>query len=153
MSVEARTQPEGLRMYDELIAVHTIMRRSTALTTTALHGVVSGDKVRISALVRIADWQHGFIHHHHTSEDEQFWPVLRGLFPDAVIADDADAACLGLNGVSDGRNVVLPAEATGLAAQLAQRGYRTIPVDMSELRKSGGGPKCCTMELRPEPGH
>jgi N-dimethylarginine dimethylaminohydrolase len=79
--------------------------------------------------------------------------VLRWLFPDAVLADDADAACLGLNGVSDGRNVVLPAQATGLAAQLAQRGYRTVPVDMSELRKSGGGPKCCTMELRPEPGH
>jgi N-dimethylarginine dimethylaminohydrolase len=77
--------------------------------------------------------------------------VLRWLFPDAVLADDADAACLGLNGVSDGRNVILPVEATGLAAQLAKRGYRTIPVDMSELRKSGGGPKCCTMELRPQP--
>jgi N-dimethylarginine dimethylaminohydrolase len=74
--------------------------------------------------------------------------VLRKLFPDAVLAGDADAACLGLNGVSDGRNVVLPTEAVGLAAQLAERGYRPIPVDMSELRKSGGGPKCCTMELR-----
>jgi N-dimethylarginine dimethylaminohydrolase len=76
--------------------------------------------------------------------------VLRKLFPDAVVATDEDAACLGLNGVSDGRNVVLPAPATGLAAQLAQRGYRPIPVDMSELLKSGGGPKCCTMELRPK---
>jgi N-dimethylarginine dimethylaminohydrolase len=74
--------------------------------------------------------------------------VLRKLFPDAVLAGEADAACLGLNGVSDGRNVVLPAEATGLAAQLADRGYQPIPVEMSELRKSGGGPKCCTMELR-----
>jgi N-dimethylarginine dimethylaminohydrolase len=75
--------------------------------------------------------------------------VLRRLFPDAVLATDRDAACLGLNGVSDGRNVVLPAPATDLAAELAQRGYRPIPVDMSELLKSGGGPKCCTMEIRP----
>jgi N-dimethylarginine dimethylaminohydrolase len=74
--------------------------------------------------------------------------VLRTLFPDAIVATDADAGCLGLNAVSDGRNVVLPAEATDLAAQLAERGYRPVPVDLRELRKSGGGPKCCTMELR-----
>src|SRR5205807_59282 len=30
--------------------------------------------------------------------------VLETLFPDAVIADDADAAALGLNAVSDGLN-------------------------------------------------
>ena len=74
--------------------------------------------------------------------------VLRRLFPDAVIATADDAACLGLNGVSDGRNVILPTEAKELADQLAHRGYRPIPIDVSELRKSGGGPKCCTMELR-----
>jgi N-dimethylarginine dimethylaminohydrolase len=74
--------------------------------------------------------------------------VLRRLFPNAVIASDADAECFGLNGVSDGRNVVLSAEATGLAAQLADRGYEPVFVDMSELRKAGGGPKCCTMEIR-----
>ncbi|HEX4722997.1 MAG TPA: amidinotransferase [Pseudonocardiaceae bacterium] len=74
--------------------------------------------------------------------------VLRRLFPDAVIATDADAACLGLNGVSDGRNVVLPMEAAGLAGQLKERGYQPVMVDISELRKAGGGPKCCTMELR-----
>ena len=75
--------------------------------------------------------------------------VLRGLFPDAVLADEQDAACLGLNGVSDGRHVVLPTEATGLAGELAGRGYEVLPVDVSELRKSGGGPKCCTLELHP----
>jgi N-dimethylarginine dimethylaminohydrolase len=74
--------------------------------------------------------------------------VLRRLFPDAVIATAADAECLGLNGVSDGRNVVLPLEATDLADQLAHRGYCPVMVDISELRKSGGGPKCCTLEIR-----
>lgn len=74
--------------------------------------------------------------------------ALRRLYPDAVIATEADAACLGLNGVSDGYHVVLPAEATALAGQLAARGYAPVHVDISELRKSGGGPKCCTMELR-----
>ena len=74
--------------------------------------------------------------------------VLSRLYPDAIIATEADAACLGLNGVSDGRNVVLPIEATGLADQLGIRGYEPVMLDISELRKAGGGPKCCTLELR-----
>jgi arginine dihydrolase len=74
--------------------------------------------------------------------------VLRRLFPDAVIANIADAEVLGLNAVSDGHNVVLPAQATNLAAQLSKAGYSPVPVDVSELRLAGGGPKCCTLELR-----
>jgi N-dimethylarginine dimethylaminohydrolase len=74
--------------------------------------------------------------------------VLRRMFPDAVVATEADAACLGLNAVSDGQHVVLPVEATALADQLAARGFEPVFVDISELRKSGGGPKCCTLELR-----
>jgi N-dimethylarginine dimethylaminohydrolase len=74
--------------------------------------------------------------------------VLRRLYPDAIIATAADAEVLGLNAVSDGRTVVLPVQATGLNAALRDRGYDTIGVDMSELRKAGGGPKCCTLEVR-----
>jgi N-dimethylarginine dimethylaminohydrolase len=50
--------------------------------------------------------------------------------------------------VSDGRHVVLPAQATGLAAALRERGFAPVPVDLSELLKGGGGPKCCTLEVR-----
>ncbi|MBV8541969.1 MAG: amidinotransferase [Pseudonocardiales bacterium] len=74
--------------------------------------------------------------------------VLARLFPDAVIAGPADAACLGLNGVSDGHSVVLPREAVQLGRALAVRGFEPVFVDVSELRRAGGGPKCCTLELR-----
>jgi N-dimethylarginine dimethylaminohydrolase len=74
--------------------------------------------------------------------------VLRDRFPDAILADPADAAVLGLNAVSDGRHVVLPARATRLAAAVAERGFVPVPVDLSELLKGGGGPKCCTLEVR-----
>jgi N-dimethylarginine dimethylaminohydrolase len=74
--------------------------------------------------------------------------VVRERFPDAVVADAADAAVLGLNAVSDGRHVVLPARATRLAAAVAERGFVPVPVDLSELLKGGGGPKCCTLEVR-----
>ncbi|CAO0826593.1 hypothetical protein SMICM17S_10539 [Streptomyces microflavus] len=40
--------------------------------------------------------------------------VLRRLFPDALLAREADAAAFGLNSVSDGRHVLLPQAATGL---------------------------------------
>nr|WP_241661085.1 dimethylargininase [Thermomonospora catenispora] len=74
--------------------------------------------------------------------------VLERLFPDALIADEDDAAVLGLNAVCDGRHVVINAEAQRLIAQLRRHGYEPVPVDLSELRKAGGGPKCCTLEIR-----
>jgi N-dimethylarginine dimethylaminohydrolase len=75
--------------------------------------------------------------------------VLQRLFPDAILATDADARAFGLNSVSDGRNVVVPVQALDLIAELNARGYTPVPIDVSEFRKSGGGPKCCTLELRP----
>jgi N-dimethylarginine dimethylaminohydrolase len=74
--------------------------------------------------------------------------ILRQLFPDALVADEADAAGFGLNVVSDGRQVVLNAEATGMAAKLARAGYTPVPVELSELKKGGGSVKCCVLELR-----
>lgn len=74
--------------------------------------------------------------------------VLRHLFPDAIEARESDAVVLGLNAISDGRHVILPAEARALAARLAHEGYEPIGVELGELRKAGGGPKCCLLELR-----
>lgn len=74
--------------------------------------------------------------------------VLARLFPDAVHADEADALAFGLNAVSDGRHIFLPAAASGLSATLAARGYVPVPIDLSELLKGGGSVKCCTAELR-----
>jgi len=74
--------------------------------------------------------------------------VLRQLFPGAVIATQVDAHAFGLNSVSDGRHVVIEAGAVDLIAALRDRGYEPVPIDLSELRKSGGGPKCCTQEIR-----
>lgn len=74
--------------------------------------------------------------------------ALARLFPDAVVATEADAAAFGLNLVSDGRNVVLPAGAAHLAQRLKRRGYEPSLVAMDEFIKAGGAVKCCTLELR-----
>ncbi len=74
---------------------------------------------------------------------------LLALFPDAIAVADADAHVLGLNVVSDGLNVVLPATAVGFAEQLRDAGFTPIGIDFSELLKGGGSVKCCTLEVHP----
>jgi len=74
--------------------------------------------------------------------------ALASHFGQLIEVKDEDAEVLGLNAMSDGLNVVLPEQATGMAAQLAAAGFNPVGVDMSELLKAGGGPKCCTLELR-----
>lgn len=77
--------------------------------------------------------------------------VLRELYPDAILATDADAEVFGLNAVSDGRHVLLASQASNLIDELWARGFVPIGVDLSELLKSGGSAKCCTLELRELP--
>jgi N-dimethylarginine dimethylaminohydrolase len=74
---------------------------------------------------------------------------LLDVFPDAIEVGSADAYVLGLNAVSDGLNVVLPAAATVFAERLRHAGFRPVGVDLSELLKGGGSVKCCTLEVHP----
>jgi N-dimethylarginine dimethylaminohydrolase len=80
--------------------------------------------------------------------DEASLEIIRRFYPDAVVVNDADAAVLGLNSFSDGKNVVIASRAVGFEASLRERGYNPIGVDLSELLLGGGGVKCCTLELR-----
>jgi N-dimethylarginine dimethylaminohydrolase len=80
--------------------------------------------------------------------DDDARAAIAGQFAELIEAKDEDAEVLGLNAVSDGLHVVLPVQARELAAQLRERGFAPIGVDLSELLKGGGGPKCCTLELR-----
>lgn len=74
--------------------------------------------------------------------------LLADRFPDSILVSEDEAAILALNSVSDGRNVVVAQGAHEYIAALSASGYSPIPVDLSELRKSGGGVKCVTQELR-----
>jgi N-dimethylarginine dimethylaminohydrolase len=74
--------------------------------------------------------------------------VLAQLFPDAVLADRADAEAFGLNLVSDGRHVVLNTEATAMARKVRAAGYHPVHVELTELKRGGGSVKCAVAELR-----
>jgi N-dimethylarginine dimethylaminohydrolase len=75
--------------------------------------------------------------------------VLAQLFPEAVLADRADAEAFGLNLVSDGLHVILNTEATAMGDKVRAAGYRPVHVDLSELKRGGGSVKCAVAELRP----
>jgi N-dimethylarginine dimethylaminohydrolase len=79
--------------------------------------------------------------------DDRSRRTLERRFPDALLADAADAAVLGLNAVVVGQTVVLSAGTRRLAPELRARGYETLEVDLSELLKAGGSVKCCTLVL------
>ena len=80
--------------------------------------------------------------------DEAGRALLADRFPDSIIVSEEEAAILALNSVSDGRNVVVAQDAHDYIAALAAAGYTPVPVDLSELLKSGGGVKCVSQELR-----
>jgi N-dimethylarginine dimethylaminohydrolase len=74
--------------------------------------------------------------------------VLAERYPDAIQVAEADGDVFGLNSASDGRHVLISPRATGFEAQLRERGYTPVLIDLSELLLGGGGIKCCTLELR-----
>lgn len=74
--------------------------------------------------------------------------VLGQLFPDAVLADRADAEAFGLNLVSDGRHVILNTEAVAMGDKVREAGYLPVHVELTELKRGGGSVKCAVAELR-----
>ncbi|MBZ4488227.1 N-dimethylarginine dimethylaminohydrolase [Microbacterium sp. cx-55] len=80
--------------------------------------------------------------------DDASRAILEERFPDAILVSDADGDVFGLNSASDGLNVFISPRATGFEAQLRERGYNPVLIDLSELLLGGGGIKCCTLELR-----
>ncbi|MBB5870938.1 N-dimethylarginine dimethylaminohydrolase [Allocatelliglobosispora scoriae] len=74
--------------------------------------------------------------------------LLASLFPDAVLADEADALAFALNLVSDGKNVLINADSVAYGEKLSAAGFRPVLVELGELKRGGGSIKCCINELR-----
>ena len=145
---------------DILLAGHTILAGYGFRSEQAAAGELAGAFGRPVVSLRLVDPR--FYHldtalcvldsstamYYPAAFDDAGRAALSSLFGELIEAKDEDAEVLGLNAVSDGYHVVMAAQAPGLARQLTARGFLPVPVDMSELRKAGGGAKCCTLELR-----
>ncbi|WP_229870642.1 hemerythrin domain-containing protein [Streptomyces phaeofaciens] len=61
----------------EMVVVHRVFRRESALLPRLVRAVPDGDTDRAARIaVHLDDYLMG-LHHHHTGEDELIWPLLR----------------------------------------------------------------------------
>lgn len=115
----------GARMYEEFLAVHAILRRGTEMVAESFEQLADGRPVGVGALAETAEWLIEFTHHHHISEDEMFWPVLRELYPQAaaefdILAQEHDELNEELDGLERAlRQLTAAAGAAGPAAAAA----------------------------------
>lgn len=101
-------QSPGARMYEEFVAIHAVLRRGTQLVADAYGALAEGRGVAAGTLVEAARWLLAFTHAHHKAEDDLFWPVLEGLYPQAQAQ---------LKGLSDD-HVVLDRELNALEREV-----------------------------------
>ncbi len=139
----------GLTDVRMMVVAHRVFRRELGLGPAAVARVPPGDR---AGLVRAADHVAlflGFLHHHHTIEDELLWPRLLERVPDelaplvhlmesqheelATLLEEADADLAtwrgsGLRGHRDALAATLTRLATGLAEHLDCEESRVLPI-------------------------
>lgn len=80
--------------------------------------------------------------------DEASVGRLRRAVPNVVEATLEEAQGFGLNAVSDGSTVVTSDASQSLLQKFQTAGFGVIGTPILEFRKSGGGVKCLTLDLR-----
>ena len=80
--------------------------------------------------------------------DEASQQRLRAAVPNVIEATLEEARGFGLNAVSDGRTVITSDASPSLLQKYGDAGFEVISTSILEFRKSGGGVKCMTLELR-----
>lgn len=80
--------------------------------------------------------------------DEDSQKRLRSAVPRVIEATYEEAQGFGLNAVSDGRTIITSNESESLLQKYREAGFKVIGTPILEFRKSGGGVKCLSLELR-----
>lgn len=75
---------EGLRIRDELAAVHAAMVRGSALFHTGMCRLATGEAVHVANLRRLGHWLTVFVRRQHANEEELLWPAIRAHEPSAA---------------------------------------------------------------------
>ncbi|MBA3757986.1 amidinotransferase [Candidatus Saccharibacteria bacterium] len=80
--------------------------------------------------------------------DEDSQQRLRAAVPHLIEATLDEARGFGLNATSDGKTIICSDESKTLLQKYKDAGFEVIGTPILEFRKSGGGVKCLTLELR-----
>jgi N-dimethylarginine dimethylaminohydrolase len=80
--------------------------------------------------------------------DENSRRAIELAVPNTIKASLTEAKGFGLNAVSDGKHVITSNSSKSLLAKYEAAGFTVHGTPITEFRKSGGGVKCLTLELR-----
>lgn len=80
--------------------------------------------------------------------DEDSQKRLKNAIPNCLEATLEEATSFGLNAVSDGKNVITSNASSSLLRKYEDLGFKVFPTPILEFRKSGGGVKCLTLEIK-----
>ncbi len=80
--------------------------------------------------------------------DEASQKRLGAAVPNIIEATLEEAQGFGLNAVSDGHTIITSDASPSLLQKYQDAGFEVIGTNILEFRKSGGGVKCLTLELR-----
>jgi N-dimethylarginine dimethylaminohydrolase len=80
--------------------------------------------------------------------DQDSQQRLKQAIPNLIEATLEEARSFGLNAVSDGHIVITSDESPSLLQKYKDSGLEVVGTPILEFRKSGGGVKCLTLELR-----
>lgn len=73
--------------------------------------------------------------------------VVRGLVPEPIVLEPAEAEAFCANSVVVGQTVVMPACTPRLDAELRRAGFETVVAPVDQFLKAGGGVRCLTLAL------
>ncbi|MGI5456907.1 hemerythrin domain-containing protein [Streptomyces sp. CA-249302] len=80
--------PSNQRPYThEMVVVHRVFRRESALAPRLVRAVPDGDTARAAQLAAHLDDYVMGLHHHHSLEDELVWPLLHARGADGVLVE------------------------------------------------------------------
>lgn len=80
--------------------------------------------------------------------DAESQAKLKKAVPNLIEATHEEAKGFGLNAVSDGKTIITSNESESLLQKYRAAGFEVIATPILEFRKSGGGVKCMTLELK-----
>ncbi|OGI00538.1 MAG: amidinotransferase [Candidatus Melainabacteria bacterium GWF2_37_15] len=91
----------------------------------------------------------GYVMYYDKAFDEYGNRVIEANFPEEkrIVVNEEEAGLFSCNAVSISKSVIMNKTTDRLKKVLADKGFNTYEVDLSEFMKAGGSAKCLTLKL------
>ncbi|GAA2239157.1 arginine deiminase-related protein [Rarobacter faecitabidus] len=129
------------------IESHRELEEAAGREVVSLH-LVDSRFYHLDTALCVLDEARGLIAYFPGAFDDDSRATLERLYPDAVKVSAQDAEAFAMNSVSDGKHVFHAGAAREFGRIVEELGFVSVPLDLSQFLKAGGGIKCCTMTLR-----